>query len=93
MEMSGVYKLSCGGCKGVYIGETGRQFKTRLKEHIDAWNVSSTGKSTFAEHVLESGHQFNHDRDVVRPPSQTYKFIQEKNRTRTARNIPSFKKR
>ena len=28
-----VYKIPCLDCTGVYIGETGRSFKTRCKEH------------------------------------------------------------
>ena len=28
-----VYKIPCLDCTGVYIGETGRSFKTRPKEH------------------------------------------------------------
>ena len=28
-----VYKTPCLDCTGVYIGETGRSFKTRRKEH------------------------------------------------------------
>ena len=28
-----VYKVPCGSCKHCYIGETGRKFGTRLKEH------------------------------------------------------------
>ena len=28
-----VYKISCLDCTGVYIGETGRSFKIRRKEH------------------------------------------------------------
>jgi len=28
-----VYKIPCGNCEKTYIGETGRKFGTRLKEH------------------------------------------------------------
>jgi hypothetical protein len=33
-EESGVYGLKCPNCPGSYIGRTGRNFKTRYKEHI-----------------------------------------------------------
>jgi hypothetical protein len=33
-EESGVYELKCQNCPGSYIGQTGRNFKTRYKEHI-----------------------------------------------------------
>ena len=28
-----VYQISCRDCTGIYIGETGRAYKTRLAEH------------------------------------------------------------
>ena len=28
-----VYQICCGDCNGIYIGETGRAYKTRLAEH------------------------------------------------------------
>jgi hypothetical protein len=31
---SGVYKLKFLTCQGLYIGQTGRNFKTRYKQHI-----------------------------------------------------------
>ena len=33
-DKSGVYKLSCGSCDMFCIGQTGRSFKTRFKEHL-----------------------------------------------------------
>jgi hypothetical protein len=33
-EQCGVYKLNCNSCHKAYIGQTGRNFKTRFKEHI-----------------------------------------------------------
>ena len=32
-KISGVYKINCEKCDMVYIGETGRTFKTRINEH------------------------------------------------------------
>ena len=29
-----VYKFACAGCSSSYIGETCRDFKTRIKKHI-----------------------------------------------------------
>ena len=32
-NLGGVYKIPCKDCSGVYIGETGRCFNTRLFDH------------------------------------------------------------
>jgi hypothetical protein len=29
-----VYKIKCTDCGGAYIGQTGRKFRVRFKEHI-----------------------------------------------------------
>lgn len=33
---SGVYKIKCKQCPTLYVGQTGRSFQTRFKEHINA---------------------------------------------------------
>jgi len=55
LNKSGVYKLNCKDCKGVYIGQTGRNFKTRFKEHLRSFKYKKTD-STFACHLLENNH-------------------------------------
>ena len=57
-ESSGVYKLECGDCGGVYIGETGRQMKIRVAEHLEAWRKGRVGVSAFADHLINSNHSF-----------------------------------
>ena len=32
-DQSGVYKITCGQCDNVYIGETGKKLSTWMKEH------------------------------------------------------------
>jgi hypothetical protein len=49
---SGVHQLKCGSCEQVYIGQTGRDFKTRFKEHVHDIRYNLT-KSKYAEHILE----------------------------------------
>jgi hypothetical protein len=34
-DTCGIYKLNCRSCDGSYIGQTGRNFKTRFKEHVN----------------------------------------------------------
>ena len=63
MEKSGVYALHCHNCEARYIGQTGRSFSTRIKEHLHAWKYNTT-KSHFATHLLDTGHTFNPNTDT-----------------------------
>jgi hypothetical protein len=54
---SGIYRMKCLDCPMEYIGQTGRKFNTRYKEHIHdiRHNSSSTG---YSEHILNTGHAY-----------------------------------
>ena len=54
----GVYKIPCKSCKKVYIGETGRDLKKRIKEHKGDI-VSQKPSSAIAEHVRKEDHHFD----------------------------------
>ena len=58
LEKSGVYKISCADCEAVYIGQSGRSVKTRLKEHKTSIlsNIKNSGMST---HCIEENHFIN----------------------------------
>jgi hypothetical protein len=43
--------------KKVYIGQTGRDFRTRFKEHIRYIRFNQT-KSKYAQHILECNHEY-----------------------------------
>lgn len=58
LQKSGVYKLSCNDCNGVYIGQTGRNFSIRFKEHLNAFKKGKK-TSTFANHALDNNHCFD----------------------------------
>lgn len=61
-EQSGVYKINCNDCPAIYIDETERQISTRVNEHTEAYNSRLRRRnSTFAEHLLQSGHTFQKD--------------------------------
>ncbi len=51
MQQSGVYKIECGDCNGVYIGQTRRSFATRMTEHL-----KYPAKSTFCGHLMNKSH-------------------------------------
>ena len=53
-----VYQFSCNDCSGIYIGETGRQLKTRLHEHRLAV-ARGDPRSLVSKHVLDNGHSIN----------------------------------
>ncbi|PNF21350.1 hypothetical protein B7P43_G18081 [Cryptotermes secundus] len=54
---SGIYSMKCLDCPKEYIGQTGRKFNTRYKEHIHdiRHNNSNTG---YSEHILNTGHAY-----------------------------------
>lgn len=61
---SGVYKLTCGSCPKVYIGQTGRNFNKRHLEHKNSY-VKNKTDSTYANHLLEEKHSFSDDFDIL----------------------------
>jgi chromosome condensin MukBEF complex kleisin-like MukF subunit len=54
-EQTGIYRLTCAECKKVYIGQTGRTFKIRYKEHIFSMKYNRED-SGFAAHILNNAH-------------------------------------
>ena len=57
LQKSGVYKLNCGNCGKVYVGESGRKLEVRLKEHARGEGDRTTN-SLFARHFMDTGHSF-----------------------------------
>ena len=51
-----VYSISCGDREKIYLGQTKRQFCTRLKEHQRTVSNSNRSKSALAEHVCQKSH-------------------------------------
>ncbi|KAH9629872.1 hypothetical protein HF086_013407 [Spodoptera exigua] len=58
-KKSGIYKLICNECNGVYVGQTGRNFEVRFKEHIAAYRNGHPDKSHFAKHLIDTGHSLS----------------------------------
>ena len=46
-----IYFIPCNDCNQEYIGQTKRQFGTRLKEHQKAVCFSEKGNSVLSEHA------------------------------------------
>jgi hypothetical protein len=60
-------KLKCTDCPLQYIGQTGRSFEVRFKEHIrDIRNNKST--SGYVQHILDTGHAYGkmNDMDIMK---------------------------
>jgi hypothetical protein len=55
---SGIYLMKCNECPLKYIGQTGRNFNTRFKEHM--YNIKSNDSSTgYSKHILDARHSYN----------------------------------
>ena len=61
---SGVYKLNCPKCNKAYVGQTGRQFSTRYKEHMADFRHNND-RSSFAKHLNEEAHQFGPMEEIM----------------------------
>ena len=51
-----VYRIPCGTCPKVYIGQTGRTLEHRLKEHKRALTSGNVFQSAVAEHAMDESH-------------------------------------
>jgi hypothetical protein len=58
-NQNGIYQLQCSQCPLKYIGQTGRTFRVRYREHINAIRTNKQQNSKFAQHILETGHTYN----------------------------------
>ena len=54
----GVYKILCE-CGKVYIGETGRSFNTRIKEHNACQRLGDGDKSAIVKHTQQQQHKIH----------------------------------
>jgi hypothetical protein len=56
-DSSGIYQMKCLDCPLRYIGQTGRTFKIRYKEHIQEIR-NNNGNSGYSNHILNTGHTY-----------------------------------
>ena len=69
---NGVYKIPCMSYNKVYIGETGRNLKKRLKEDkADIANKKT--ESGIAAHVRKKDHRFDFKKAKIIFPCNNYK--------------------
>jgi hypothetical protein len=60
----GVYKLTCTDCGKAYIGQTGRKFHTRYKEHKRVFYYNPQ-HSKYAQHLTENKHSFGSINNIM----------------------------
>ena len=49
-----IYQLTCLDCNKQYVGQTGRSFRTRYREHLRDFKYNS-GNSKYEQHLIEKG--------------------------------------
>lgn len=73
LNKSGVYKLQCGSCTAEYVGQTGRTFDKRIKEHLRSQRLIHDNKSSFGTHLKAENHSFD--------PATNFKVLQTHNKS------------
>ena len=64
--------IPCSDCEKEYLGQSKRQFGTRLKEHQKAVSTLDKGKSVFAEHVCYTKHEIAWENSKVITTNNRY---------------------
>ena len=64
LQCNVVYKIPCADCSWSYVGETGRCFKTRRKEHQQNLKNYTRG-SNIANHAWQNNHTIDFDGATV----------------------------
>jgi hypothetical protein len=61
-KRSVVYKIPCGACNAVYIGQTSTARRTRMSQHQADCKYKRRQKSELAEHHVTTGHPIDFER-------------------------------
>ncbi|KYQ50966.1 hypothetical protein ALC60_09904, partial [Trachymyrmex zeteki] len=74
-----VYKISCDDCDASYVGQTKRQLKTRLHEHVSDINKRSKSPTVITNHRIDQNHNFDwHNVEILdREASYNKRLISE----------------
>ncbi|XP_018395960.1 PREDICTED: uncharacterized protein LOC108774367 [Cyphomyrmex costatus] len=68
-----VYKISCADCDASYIGQTGRQLKTRIAEHRNHIRHNTSTRSVITDHRVQHDHEFLWDEVEILDEEPCYK--------------------
>ncbi|KYM96041.1 hypothetical protein ALC62_13311, partial [Cyphomyrmex costatus] len=74
-----VYRISCEDCDASYVGQTKRQLKTRVHEHVSDINKKVKSPSAISNHRIENNHKFDWDNVKILDiePSYSKRLISE----------------
>ena len=64
-----VYKISCNNCDASYVGQTGKQLKTRITEHRNHIRYNTFVHSVIIEH----DHDFQWDKVKILDEERCYR--------------------
>ena len=67
-----IYSIPCNDCDNKYIGQTKRQFFTRLKEHQKAVFFSKKENSALSEHTYLTNHIIGWDKSKIITTDRRY---------------------
>jgi len=65
-------KISCHDCDASYIGQTKRQLRTRIKEHLSDIRKKTGSPSVITEHRLNHNHDFEWDNIKIIDNERSY---------------------
>ena len=68
-----MYQLTCSDCPKTYIGQSGRSYSKRIKEHQASF-VNGKTDSHYANHIRESGHNFNNNYKILHSENKSNKL-------------------
>ena len=68
-----VYKISCNNCDASYVGQTGRQLKTRITEHRNHNRYNTSVRSVITEYRLQHDHDFQWDEVEILDEESCYR--------------------
>ncbi|XP_045541880.1 uncharacterized protein LOC123723345 [Papilio machaon] len=77
LDSPGVYEIPCD-CGKSYVGETGRNIKSRLSEHIRSMRKLDGNTSAVADHALNSGTSHYIRFDKVKVLARERNFVSRK---------------
>jgi len=63
-ECNGVCQLECPTCNKKFVGQTGRPFRIRFREHYNDYKYANN-RSKFAHHIIDEDHSFGPMIDIM----------------------------
>ena len=63
-QRSGVYEIKCKDCDCKYIGQTGRKFHVRMKEHRRDF-INNDGTTGMVKHLIDENHWCDFDPQIL----------------------------